>query len=176
MGPLYRGGKGFMALLSLLTLFISATYAQTLPVSGQCLVTSVPNQVSAEGLTERMGDIILQCSGSNPGAVLAGNLIVFLPANITNRVNTSNQATDAALSADVGSGFVPLPLSGQISNQTISFNGLNLTVPASGKFSLRVSNLRAAVFQLGATNTQAIRAQLSLSGGFLPVDQSFVVV
>jgi uncharacterized protein (TIGR03437 family) len=123
-----------------------------------------------------MGDIILQCSGSNPGAVLAGNLIVFLPANITNRVNTSNQATDAALSADVGSGFVPLPLSGQISNQTISFNGLNLTVPASGKFSLRVSNLRAAVFQLGATNTQAIRAQLSLSGGFLPVDQSFVVV
>src|SRR5215470_16873755 len=105
MGPFNRSGKRLASFLPLLILTISATYAQTLPVSGQCAVTSVPNQVSTEGLTERMGDIILQCSGSNAGAVLTGNLTVFLPASVTNRVNTANQATDASLSADLGGGF-----------------------------------------------------------------------
>jgi uncharacterized protein (TIGR03437 family) len=176
MGPLTGCGSRFSALLSLLVVTISATYAQTLPVSGQCAVTSVPSQVSAEGLTERMGDIILQCSGSNPGAVLTGNLTVFLPANITNRLNSANQAPDAILSADVGGGFTPLPVTAQVSNQTITFSSLNVPVPASGSFSLRVSNLRAAVFQLGPTNTQAIRAQLAMSGSALSINQSFVVV
>src|SRR5215475_5203204 len=148
MGPFPRGGRWLRAALPLLILTISATYAQTLPVSGQCAVTSVPNQVSTEGLTERMGDIILQCSGSNPGAVLSGNLSVFLPASITNRLNTANQAPDAVLSADVGSGFVPLPVQGLVSNTLLAFNGLSVTVPASGNFSLRISNIRAAVNQL----------------------------
>jgi uncharacterized protein (TIGR03437 family) len=121
-----------------------------------------------------MGDIILQCSGSNPGAVVSGNLNVFLPVSVTNRLNASNQAVDASLAADVGGGFVPLPVAGQVSGPNITFNGVNFTVPASGNFSLRISNLRAAVFQLGATNTQAIRAQLAF--GTLAANQSFVVV
>src|SRR5215475_574478 len=100
MGPLAKGGMRCFAFVSLLIVSIGATYAQTLPVSGQCAVTSVPNQVSTEGLTERMGDIILQCSGSNAGAVLTGNLTVFLPASVTNRLNTANQASDAVLAAD----------------------------------------------------------------------------
>ena len=72
---------GELRLLAVLTVAISATYAQTLPTSGTCAVSAVPNLVRAEGLTERMGDILLQCSGSNPGSVLSGNLSVFLPVN-----------------------------------------------------------------------------------------------
>src|SRR5262249_15186965 len=121
MGPFRGSGKRLAAILSFLFLCLSATYAQTLPVSGQCAVTSVPNQVSAEGLTERMGDIILQCSGSNPGAVLTGTLSVFLPVSVTNRLNTANQATDATLAADVGSGFTPLPVTAQVNNMSVAF-------------------------------------------------------
>ncbi len=177
MGPFIRGGNRLWPLFLLLTFTISATFAQTLPVSGQCAVTSVPNQTRGEGLTERMGDILLQCSGSNPGATLSGSLSVFLPVSVTNRVNTSNQATDAVLAADTGTGFTPLPVSGQVSNTSITFNGINFTIPASGSFSLKISNIRGAVYQLGATNTQAIRAQLAFSGSpSVSVNQSFVVV
>jgi uncharacterized protein (TIGR03437 family) len=105
---------------------------------------------------------------------VSGNLNVFLPVSVTNRLNASNQAVDASLAADVGGGFVPLPVAGQVSGPNITFNGVNFTVPASGSFSLRISNLRAAIFQLGATNTQAIRAQLAF--GTLSANQSFVVV
>jgi len=145
----------------LLTAFISigcCLSAQT--VSGQCAVTAVPNQVRAEGLTERMGDIILQCSGSNPGAVLTGNLSVILPISITNRVDAASLTHDAILSVDYGMGAVPTGIPGQILNQTIAFNGLSITVPSSGGFTIRISNIRAAIHESGLVQPQPIRAQI----------------
>lgn len=177
MGPLTIRGKRLWRLFAIASLAFSATYAQTPPVSGTCAVTAVPNQVRSEGLTERMGDILLQCSGSNPGAVLTGNLSVFLPVAVTNRVNSSGQTTDAVISADLGSGLVPLPIPGQINGTSITFAGINLTVPASGSFSIRISNLRADVYQLGPTTTQPIHAQLTYAGpSSITVNQSNVVV
>jgi uncharacterized protein (TIGR03437 family) len=124
-----------------------------------------------------MGDIQLQCSGSNPGAVLTGNLSVFLPVAVTNRVNSNNQTTDAVISADLGSGLVPLPISGQINGTGITFPGLNLTVPASGNFTIRISNIRANANQLGGTNTQPFHAQLAYAGpSSITVNQSSVIV
>jgi len=177
MGPLITRGERLWRLFAIVTLAVCATYAQTSPVSGQCAVSSVPSQVRSEGLTERMGDILLQCSGSNPGAVLTGNLSVFLPVNVTNRIDSNNNATDAVLSADLGAGPVPLPVQAQVSNQSIAISGLNVTVPASGTFALRISNIRAAAYQLGSTNTQPIRAQLAYAGpSSITVNQSYVVV
>jgi len=164
MGPLTTRGKRRWRLLYLVTLTVCVSYAQTSPVSGTCAVSSVPSQVRAEGLTERMGDILLQCSGSNPGAVLTGNLSVAFPVAITNRVNSSNQATDAAISADLGSGPVPLPVAGQVGGSMITFSGINLTVPASGSYTIRISNIRTAVYPYGASNTQPVQAQLAWSG------------
>jgi uncharacterized protein (TIGR03437 family) len=163
MGPLIRNGDRPRRLLAIFALTIGATYAQTLPVSGSCAVSAVPNMVRSEGLTERMGDILLQCSGSNPGAVISGNLTVFLPVNITNRVDANNQAQDAILAVDYGGGFVPTGISGQVANQMISFNGLNFTVPASGQLNLRISSLRAAAYQMGTTIPQQITARISFT-------------
>src|SRR5947209_12649729 len=131
MGPLIPSGDGLRRLFLLAALTLGAISAQTPPVSGQCGVTAVPSQVRSEGLTERMGDILISCSGSNPGAVLAGNLQVFLPVGITNRVDANNMTTDAAVLVDYGSGFVSSGVAGRISNQIIAFNGLSFTVPPS---------------------------------------------
>ncbi len=179
MGPLTRSGSGLLARLPLLILTsgICATYAQTLPVSGRCAVTAVPTQVRAEGITERMGDIILQCSGSNPGAVLSGNLSVILPVSVTNRVDSSNLTQDAVLSVDYGSGFVPTGVPGQVTNSMITFNGISLTVPSSGKLNIKISNIRADVYQGGTLSPQPVFAQLAFSTpSSIPIDQSRPVV
>jgi uncharacterized protein (TIGR03437 family) len=126
-----------------------------------------------------MGDILLQCSGSNPGAVLSGNLSVFLPVSITNRVdsNSSNLTHDAILSVDFGSGFVPTGIAGQIANQIIAFNGLSITVPSSGKLSIKISNLRAAIHESGVVQPHPIQAQLAFSStASILIDQSQPVV
>jgi hypothetical protein len=126
-------------------LAIGAAFAQSQPFGGRCAVFGAAVQVRAEGLTERMGDIVLQCSGSNPGAVLAGNFTIYLPVGVTNRVDSNNQASDAVLSVDYGSGFVPSGISGRVAGGSVAFNGVSLTVPPSGNLSIKFSNIRAAV-------------------------------
>ena len=158
--------------LTLIFLAIGCSYAQTVPGS-HCQVSAVPTQVRTEGLTERMGDIILQCSGSNPGTALTANLTIYLPIQVTNRVNSNNQAVDATVSVDYGSGYTATPISGQVSPAGIAFNGVSLMAPANGSFNLKVSGIRAAVFQGNGGSTQSVVASLSFG---LPLDQSQVVV
>ncbi len=160
MGPLIPSGERLRRLLTLIILSACATYAQTPAVSGRCAATAVPNQVRVEGLTEQMGDILLSCSGSNPGSVLAGNLSVFLPVSITNRIDANNQTQDAVLSVDYGNGFVPTGIAGTVSGQIIAFNGISFTVPPSGSLNIKISNLRGNVYQLGSAPVQPIQAQL----------------
>src|ERR1700709_2245866 len=70
-----------------------------------CQATVNPLLVRGEGLTERMGDILLQCSCCHPTAGVSGNLTVFLSVPMTNRVD-ANGYTDLSLTID--SGFGPL--------------------------------------------------------------------
>ena len=140
-------------------------------------MTAVPTQVRAEGITERMGDIILQCSGSNPGAVLTGNLSVFLPVSVTNRVDSSNQTRDAVLAVDYGSGFTPTGVAGLVNGSFIAFNGISITVPSSGNVNLKITNIRADVYQGGTLTPQPVVAQLAFSTpSSIPIDQSRLVV
>jgi hypothetical protein len=104
MEPLTPIGKRAFLLAAVFGLAIGPTFAQTQPA---CVVAAVPLQVRAEGLTERMGDIVLDCSGSQPGTVLSGNIAISLPAGITNRVDSNNQTVDTVLFVNYGSGFVP---------------------------------------------------------------------
>lgn len=46
----------------------------------------VPPIVRAEGATELVGDIVLVCTGGNPGAAFLANFQVFLNTNITSRL------------------------------------------------------------------------------------------
>ena len=136
-------------------------------------MTTVPPQVRAEGLTERIGDLSLQCTGSTPNAVLTGNLTLFLPVSVTNRVDSNNQAQDAVLSVDYGTGFTPTATRGTVSGNNISFNGISVTVPANGNFNLKISNVRIAANQGNSFAPQPISASIS---SFIPIDRPQVVV
>src|SRR5436190_5380447 len=88
----------------LLTLFSTcALYAQVPNPVTRCQVTTTPMAVSAEGLTERLGDVTLQCA-ANPGAPVTATLTLYFSAPVTNRVDASNNTRDAVLSVDLGSG------------------------------------------------------------------------
>ena len=138
MEPLTRIVRRAPLLLGLVVLTINIAYAQAGGPSVTCAVTAVPRQVRAEGVTEPVGNIILQCSSVNPGATFTGNYTIFLPVDVTNRIDSNSLTTDAVFSADYGLGYVAVPgVSGRISGHSISFNGVTLTVPA-GRSILKV--------------------------------------
>jgi uncharacterized protein (TIGR03437 family) len=170
MAHLTQSGK--LRALFLLTILssTSSAFAQSSPLT--CTASAVPTPVRAEGVTERLGDILLQCSGG-PGTVVSGNLSLFLPVNITNRIGSGSIAPEATLTVDTGAAPAAA-FSGRVINQSILFETVQFTVPAGGAVSLRVSNLRANVSQLGAAAEQTVEALISAN--FAAVANSRVVV
>ena len=134
--------------------------AGALQAQTSCSVLATPAQVRAEGVTERMGNLILQCTAT-PSSTLSGSLSVYLPVSITDQVNTASTSLDSVLSVNYGTGFVPTSYQGVVSGSSISFNGMSFTVPASGSLSLQLSGLRANISQMGATHS--LTADVSFS-------------
>src|SRR5436309_1514617 len=98
MEQLIANGKRAFLAICLLQGCICIASSQPLPSStAHCQVTSTPVPVRAEGLTERLGDILLQCSGSIPGSLFNGNFSLFLPVTVTNRVDANNLTRDAVV-------------------------------------------------------------------------------
>src|SRR6185295_730153 len=102
MAPLIPSGKRVSGLFLFLVTFVNIASAQGLTCAG----TAVTPLVRAEGLAERLGDVVLECSGGAPGAVIKENLTVFLSVNNTNQLLT-NGVLDAQLTVDTGAGPVP---------------------------------------------------------------------
>src|ERR1700726_3588395 len=68
-----------------------------------CSTTAAPLILHAEGLTERIGDILYTCTGA-PGSQLTVNLSVQLNTGITNRLSSGNTVTGPVLTVNSGSG------------------------------------------------------------------------
>lgn len=173
MAHLTQSGRLRGQFLFLLLYTCCIAYPQSSQMT--CTASAVPTIVRAEGVAERMGDILLQCSGGTAGTVVSGNLSVFLPVSITNRLNPDSMAAGAALTVETGAAPAAA-FSGLTANQNISFNGVQFTIPVSRATSLRVSGLRANVNQLGAEAGQNIAAQIATSIGSLALTGSSLVV
>ncbi len=149
----------------ILPLILAALIAsQAAAASLSCINSAVPTLIRTEGLAERLGDIVLNCSLGAPGGTVSGNLTVFLPANVTNKLS-SGGTLDAILTVDTGSGPVSAGVSAILqSASALAFNGLNFALSAAGTATLRISNLRLNASQLGATLQQQVQAFLALNG------------
>ncbi|HVX67598.1 MAG TPA: hypothetical protein VHA11_13385 [Bryobacteraceae bacterium] len=129
-----------------------------------CVPSAAPLMVRTEGLTERVGDIVLNCTEGTPNATVTGTLLVTMPAQVTNRLG-ADDVIDATLTADNGSGPASAGATPALGGQyTVAFEGASFTLSPAGAVSLRISNLRIAVPALGG-NTQSIAATLSWAGG-----------
>ena len=137
------------------------------PASAQtiltCNSTAVPPIVRSEGLTERVGDVVFNCSGGMPGAAITGNLSIFLSVNITNRVAAST-VTDVVFTLDNGSGPQPVSVPGTITGpSSLVYNGVSFTLSPTGTATLRVANIRAAANQLASAASNTIQAFLGFN-------------
>ena len=143
---------------------IPSVHAQTILT---CNETAVPPVVLGEGITERTGDIVLNCSGGTPGFRVSGNLSIFLTVNITNRV-VGNTVTDVVFTVDNGSGPQPVNVPGIIGGpSTLIYNGLSFTLSATGTVTLRIANIRAAANQLDLSPNSAIEAFLGFNSSLV---------
>jgi uncharacterized protein (TIGR03437 family) len=142
-----------------LLVFVSAASAAL-----TCAGSAVPAVVSSEGLTERLGDVVLSCSGGTPSQAVAGNLTLFLSVNITNRTAADGR-TDVALTVDNGSAPAPPPVyATAFSAFAVAFNALSFSLSASGGATVRITNLRGAVAQQGPDDPRPITVSIAFNG------------
>jgi len=100
----------------LLGIGTSAASAQT-PAAFSCTASAVPNIVRAEGLTELMGDMILNCTGGTPTTaglpIPLANVTITINTAVTSRivdtVTPYNNASEALLLIDEPFPSSPVP-------------------------------------------------------------------
>lgn len=139
-----------------------------------CSTTAAPVILRAEGLTERIGDILYICTGA-PGSSLTVNLSVQLNTGITNRLSSGNTVTGPALTVDSGSGPQAVTVQPILqSPNNLIWNGVPLRYSAQGSLTIDIAGVRANA--TGLPLGGQIVAQLSMSSGSLLITQSSLVV
>jgi len=72
--------------LAIAAFSVASAFAQSTSTALVCQANSgVPPVVRAEGLTELLGDLVINCTGGNPGSPIVTNIQVFLNTNVTSR-------------------------------------------------------------------------------------------
>ncbi|MGI8743726.1 MAG: IPT/TIG domain-containing protein [Bryobacteraceae bacterium] len=153
-----------LSTFAFLSLSVSA-FSQTQILT--CNATSVPPIVRGEGITERVGDIVVDCSGGTPNTQMTGNFSIFLSVNITNRIS-GNAVTGVVFTIDNGSGPQPVTAPGIIAGPSnLVYNGVSFALSPAGSVTLRIANIRAAANQLMFTSNLPIQAFLALNASNL---------
>jgi uncharacterized protein (TIGR03437 family) len=151
--------------LSGLLLGVLLTAGVARPQSGLTCASSAGGATQRmEGLAERLGDILLTCSGGRPGAAVTGDLNLNFNVNVTNRLSGTS-FTGIILTVDTGMGPVRASVLAQpgLANEIV-FRGLGFTVPPDGKVALRISNVRGNARQLAPAQSVTARVSFILGG------------
>jgi uncharacterized protein (TIGR03437 family) len=152
-------------------------FAFCLPAFAQVTCTAnggVPALVRAEGITEQVSDLVVQCTGGNPATTLSVTWTLFLNTNITSRVFTG-EGTEALMIVDN-----PTAPGGSTTNavrasaNSLRWSGVPLVPPGAGTRVIRFTNLRANASGLGASSTavptQVVSFISSTSAGAITIN------
>jgi len=112
----------------------------------------VPPVVRAEGHTELVGDIVIICTGGNPGQALTANFQLFLNTNVTSRLLGST--SEALLMIDEP-GTPRVNSDGTPSTATTPF-----CVAPTGGASIAASYSTPAQYNMGANGTTTVNSQI----------------
>jgi uncharacterized protein (TIGR03437 family) len=125
-----------------------------------CTVTAVAPVVRAEGVTERLGDIVMNCSGA-PNRQVSGALTIIINSPVTNRISGANLDVVATLNQGSGTTILPAASRLQLANQVV-FDDFRFTLGPSGTAEVRITNIRADVSQM-SLGLREVFAQLAFN-------------
>ena len=139
-----------------------------------CKTGATPPLIRAEGLTERVGDILIACTGT-PGNTINANITINLNTSITNRVSSASTLTGLVFTVDSGSGPQPIVSAPLLEDSTaLTYNGVSVTFSPAGSVNLLISGIRANATQLplGAS----VVASISVNNAALALTSSQAIV
>jgi uncharacterized protein (TIGR03437 family) len=139
---------------------VSATVATGQTGSTTCQVAAVSPVLRAEGVSERIGDLVLNCTGPANQAV-TGVLTVILNSPVTNRIAGSNLEVVVTINHGSGASILPVTARLQLANQVV-FDNFTMNLGPNGRAEVRISNLRADVSQ-PSVGLREVSAQLAFN-------------
>jgi len=158
----------FVSVFAIIFFTLSARtgYAQM-----QCVANAaVPPTIRSEGLAERVGDYVMDCSGGIAGAPVTVNFTLFLNTAVTSRILALPSTTEALLLIDepapgaqvLNVNVFPGLLSG---GNSISWQNISFAEPGAGAHRIfRLTNVRANANGI-AGSPSMVQALLSSSAG-----------
>ena len=144
--------------VTLLTAVMPAN-AQVVPQI-TCDATAEPLQIRSEGLSERLGEIVLTCTGPSTGTV-STTLTLALSHSIANKLS-GESVLDAQVRVETATGFQTPITTGLLISRTVVFLGpFSFAMPASGRTSFVITGLRVAA---DANSERPVTALIGTNG------------
>jgi uncharacterized protein (TIGR03437 family) len=154
-----------------LLLLAASSLAHAGATSLICTTSATPLIMHAEEITDAVGSIEIVCTGGPPSASMVENVTIQLNLPVSNRINAQN-VTDAVLTADSGSG--PMPVSSQgllMFTYNVVWNDVHLTLSPTGAIILRISNIRVDSTAATPSPGGQITADVIVGGDIIDVNQ-----
>src|SRR5262249_49375043 len=130
--------------------------------------------VRSEGLAERVGDILLNCTGG-ANTTINGNFTFIFSSSVTNRLSNANTLTGIVFTIDSGSGPQAITVQPILVNQfSLAFKGVSVPFSASGTAKINVAGIR--VNATGVPVQTPITAFIAINLGGFPITTSPLVV
>ncbi len=161
-----RGVLKFVSLAGVLGLLCVSASAQT---TSQCVPSASPTGVASTGLAEKIGDIVLACTGGTTGNTVIAQLFIALNTNVTNSLDASgNPKFITVTSSGAAVTATPAVLT---SATTLKFATITYTVPTPNSIPvfITIAGIRAAVASIqNGVSPSVVTASLVAIGFTLP--------
>ncbi len=135
-----------------------------------CAANATSVAIRAEGLAELVGDLVLNCTGGTAGQPLTLTVQIFANTNITSRILTLPDQTEALLlvgSAPYGPSNV---FAGRlITKNSVVFSSVNITQPGPGTLALRIVNVRVNATQVPLASGVTLSVTATTAQGAVPI-------
>jgi uncharacterized protein (TIGR03437 family) len=160
-----RAGRSAVRTLMMATVLCMASLGAFAQTSSQCTTAgTTPVVVASTGLAEKVGNVVLTCTGGNSGSTVIGQVYVTLNTNITNSLDVNGNPQFITFS---GSGAAVTASSAILSSATtLEFTNINYTVPTPNTIpvTITIGGIRAAVASIQSSGGTPAQVSASVFG------------